>query len=247
MKKNILLPAILLLAGAGSANAQKYPSTDADGNTVYYKIVSAYPEYSKKCIADNSRYASTTGYNFLIADLNDQTTLQDWKIVAYASSDTTKYFLRNRSTNRYISTEGEWKNNYYAQKVSNSKTGLSPFTFVDLKDNQIAIKITGDGGDRYLFAADSAQAMPSFNSYAMENSVWAWKVCLKDGTPISVRNILKNNNIKVEVVNRVIKVSGTDTYSVVTDDGALLPRESVLAPGIYFVNAKGVSYKVLVK
>ena len=53
--------------------------------------------------------------------------------------------------------------------------------------------------------------------------------------------------MKVSVVNRVIKVEGVDVYSLYNDEGIRLENDSVLEPGIYFVSAKGVSYKVLVK
>ncbi len=116
-----------------------------------------------------------------------------------------------------------------------------------MNDNQISIKFE-DGEDvRYLFAADSAGVVPSFNEYGNENSVWAWKVCTTTGVPVSVGKIIKENNVKIQVIDRVIKVEGTNVYTIINDEGMILAKDQQLMPGIYFVNAKGISYKVLVK
>lgn len=247
MKNSLLLFSFLLVFGAKNASAQNYPSTDSLGNKVYYKIVSAYPEYSKMCIVDNTRKAGSTGYKFTVEEMQDGVYVQEWQIVAAANDDSGTYFLRNRSTLRYISPVGAWKDNFYAQEASGTKINLKSFTFEDLKDNQISIKFA-DGDDvRYLFAADSAGTVPSLNEYSKENSVWAWKVCTTTGVPVSVSKIIKDNNVKIQVVDRVIKVEGADVYTVMNDEGMLLNKDQQLMPGIYFVNAKGISYKVLVK
>ncbi len=247
MKNSLLLISFLLVFGAKSASAQNYPSTDSLGNTVYYKIVSAYPEYSKMCISDNTRKAGTTGYKFIIDEMQDGVYVQEWQIIAAANDDSGTYFLRNRSTRRYISPAGAWKDNFYAQEATGTKINLKSFTFEDLNDNQISIKFE-DGEDvRYLFAADSAGVVPSFNEYGNENSVWAWKVCTTTGVPVSVGKIIKENNVKIQVIDRVIKVEGTNVYTIINDEGMILAKDQQLMPGIYFVNAKGISYKVLVK
>ena len=249
MKNFICLCSLLAAMGLNNASAQtpSYPDTDNGGNAVYYKIANAYPEYSKFCIEDNTRKAGTAGYKFIVEEMAEGKYAQEWQIVAAANDQSGTYYLRNRSTRRYISPAGVWKDNYYAQEATGSKVNLKPFTFQDLKDSQIAIKYADGSDERYLFAADSAGVVPSFNSYGIENSVWAWKVCTANGVPVSVGKILKESNVKIKVEDRVIKVEGTGVYTVVNDEGAVMPKESRLMPGVYFVNAEGVAYKVLVK
>ena len=69
-----------------------------------------------------------------------------------------------------------------------------------------------------------------FNVYGLENSVWAWKVCDATGVPVSINKILKENNVKVSVVNRVIKVEGVDVYSLYNDEGIRLKTTACLNP-----------------
>ncbi len=246
MNKGILLISLLALCGVNRLSAQNYPSTDASGAKVYYKIASAYPEYSQMCIEDNSLRASTTGYSFLVSEMSDNTK-QEWELVAAANDDSGTYYFRNRSSRRYISSAGAWKDNYYTPNAATIRTTIKPFTIQELNDSQIAIKYNDGNDDRFLFAADSAGVQPGFNIYSLENSVWAWKVCDASGVPVSVAKILKEGNVKISVENRVIKVEGVDVYSLYNDEGVRLNNGSVLEPGIYFVSAKGVSYKVLVK
>ena len=102
MNKSILLISLLVLCGVNcvSAQKQKYPSTDASGAKVYYKIASAYPEYSQMCIEDNSLRASSNGYSFWVNEISDNTK-QEWELVV--STDGEKnYYFRNRSSRRYI-------------------------------------------------------------------------------------------------------------------------------------------------
>lgn len=247
MRKKIFFLLVAVVLSAACASAQtSYPSTDSDGNTVYYKLLSAYPDYANMCITDNSRKASTTGYNFLIQEVEEDSYVQEWMLVV--SVDTAgEYYLRNRSTRRYISPAGTWKGDYYTPNYTSSKTAIKPYTLVDLKENQIAIKYNDGSNERYLFVADSAGTKPSFNEYGLENSVWAWKVCTRTGVPVSIGKIIKESNVKVTVENRVIRVEGTDSYVIVNDEGVQFPKHTVLQPGIYFVNANGIAYKVLVK
>ncbi len=246
MKKSLVLVSVLAFCGVSRMSAQNYPSTDTSGNKVYYKIASAYPEYSQMCIEDNSFKASTTGYSFLVNEMSDNAK-QEWELVAAANDNSGAYYFRNRSSRRYISSSGAWKENYYVPRAEATKANIKPFIVQDIKDGQITIKYNIGGDDRYLFAADSAGVIPGFNIFNLENTVWAWKVCNASGVPVSVTKILKENNVKIAVENRVIKVEGVDVYSLYNDDGMLLNNGSALDPGVYFVCAKGVSYKVLVK
>ena len=246
MNKGILFISLLALSGVNRLSAQNYPSTDASGAKVYYKIASAYPEYSKMCIEDNSLRASGTGYSFLVSEMSENTK-QEWELVAAANDESGTYYFRNRGSRRYISSAGSWRENYYTPVAAAVRTTIKPFTIQELDNSQIAIKYNDGTDDRYLFAADSADVQPGFNIYALENSVWAWKVCDASGVPVSVAKILKESNVKIEVVNRVIKVEGVDAYSLYNDEGVRLNNGSVLEPGVYFVSAKGVSRKVLVK
>ena len=67
MKAKIML---LLLASASQtgALAQDYPQTDETGQTVYYKIMSACPEYAAAnlCVQDNTQ--NKTDYPYVLLE-----------------------------------------------------------------------------------------------------------------------------------------------------------------------------------
>ena len=138
MNKSILLISLLVLCGVNCVSAQKYPSTDASGAKVYYKIASAYPEYSQMCIEDNSLRASSNGYSFWVNEISDNTK-QEWELVVSTDGEE-NYYFRNRSSRRYISSVGSWKDNYYTPNAATIRTTIKPFTIQELDDNQIVIK-----------------------------------------------------------------------------------------------------------
>lgn len=247
--KAILASLALALCCASNLAAQKYPAEDADGGKIYYKIASAYPEYSQKCIEYQTPASTSAGYYFVVSDMADGNEAQEWEIVAAAEGDSAHYYLRNRRSRRYIGTTGVWKGNFLTPDPATVRSNTSALTIADLNDGQISIRYTDNGSDRYFFAADSAaEARPAFNRFAMENSVWAWKVCTASGTPVSVPQLLKDNAaVRVSVVNRVVKVEGADSYSLYNDEGMRIAKGAVLSPGIYFVSVGGVSHKILVK
>lgn len=251
MKNQAILASLALaLCCTSSLAAQKYPAEDADGGKIYYKIASAYPEYSQKCIEYQTPANASAGYYFVVGDMADGNEAQEWEIVAAAEGDSAHYYLRNRRSRRYIGTTGAWKGDFLTPDPATTRSNTSALTIDDINDGQITMRYTDNGGsERYLFAADSAAGTrPSFNRFAMENSVWAWKVCTASGTPVSVPRLLKDNAaVKVSVENRVIKVEGADSYSLYNDEGTRIAKGAVLSPGIYFVSVGGVSYKVLVR
>lgn len=246
MKRYIFLAIAAVIVGTGCAFSQSYPTTDADGNTLYYKIMSAYPEYSDMCITDNTSNSSTV-YKFLIKENDPDDLKQQFSLVVDVNGTDTAYYLRNRKTRKYISSKTNWDGRYYASNYYSVRFTITPCTFEDISDGQIAMKIITSSDTCYLMAADSAETMPSFDVYSLKDSRWAWKVCDASGVPVSINEIVSGSNVKVSVVDRVIKVEGTDNYTIYNDEGVAFPKETVLTPGIYFVDVKRLTYKVLVK
>ena len=84
-------------------------------------------------------------------------------------------------------------------------------------------------------------------THAISTPPTAWKIYDAKDQAVSIKQILRNANVRIEVVDRRIKVYGADSYSIYNDEGLRMPTDSQLQPGVYFVNAKGVSFKTLVK
>jgi hypothetical protein len=248
MKKTLLTAfSTLTLLLTATAQSTTFPSTDSTGANVYYRIVNAAPEYSRICLTDNTAKAGTTGFNFILTDIDMNSLKQQWSLIAKANDTTGSYYFRNRSSKKYISPEGDMHDNICAAAVSSSRININPLQIVNVGENQVAIIQSDNNDTRYFYAADSTGKKPVFDSHNLVNSAWAWKVYNANDQAVSIKQILKDANVKIEVVNRRIKVYGAKVYSIYNDDGIRMPADSELLPGIYFVNAKGVSFKTLVK
>lgn len=245
--KQLLLSVAVLACCAGAGAQTSYPEKDSTGTVVYYRICSAYPDYSNLYVTDNTTKAGTAGYYYTVSPYDVTATGQQWQVIAATAGSDTTYYFRNRRTRRYIGASGAWRGNYYAQSYSGTRVGLTPINVTDIGAGQITLSFEEDGETRYIFAADSASVAPPYNALVVRNTPWAWKVCNIVGVPVSVKQMLRDNNVTVTVADRHIRVEGADTYSVYTDDGMQVPADAALQPGVYLVNAKGIAYKVIVK
>ena len=245
MKK--IKPLVILIAAAFAAPAgiaaQNYPATDENDQKIYYKIVSADPQYGKKCLEDNSATSGTSKYKFLINNLADDNRYQEWELIADADSDN-KYYLRNRQSRKYVSTKGTWVDNYLSAENTTTKMSTDPYEFIELTHDQVAIKYNDGASDNYLFVADSAQNVPTFDKYNLADSRWAWFVSDPNGTPVSIKDITADKNAEISVENRQIKVNGTDRFEVFDIEGRQLDSKGTRQPGIYIVVVNNVAYKV---
>ena len=223
MKK--IKPLVILIAAAFAAPAgiaaQNYPATDENDQKIYYKIVSADPQYGKKCLEDNSATSGTSKYKFLINNLADDNRYQEWELIADADSDN-KYYLRNRQSRKYVSTKGTWVDNYLSAENTTTKMSTDPYEFIELTHDQVAIKYNDGASDNYLFVAESAQNVPTFDKYNLADSRWAWFVSDPNGTPVSIKDITADKNAEISVENRQIKVNGTDRFEVFDIEGRQL-------------------------
>ena len=248
MKK--IKPLVILIAAAFAAPAgiaaQNYPATGENAQKIYYKLVSADPQYGKKCLEDNSATSGTSKYKFLINNLADDNRYQEWELIADADSDN-KYYLRNRQSRKYVSTKGTWVGQYMSAENATTKLSTDPYEFVELTSGQVAIKYNDGASDNYLFVADSTQSVPAFDEYSLANSRWAWVVSSADGTPVSIKDITADKNAEISVENRQIKVNGTDRFEVFDIEGRQLDSKGTRQPGIYIVVVNNVAYKVAVE
>ena len=248
MKKTLLtILCTLTLLCTASAQTTTFPSTDSTGTNIYYRIVNAAPEYSRICLTDNTVKAGTTGYKFTLEPIDMNSLKQQWSLIAKANDTTGCYYFRSRSSRKYISPVGDWHDDICAASVSGSRINLDPLQIVDVGEDQVAITYNDGNDTRYFYAADSAGTKPVFNRYGIANTVWAWKIYDAKDQAVSIKQILRNANVRIEVVDRRIKVYGADSYSIYNDEGLRMPTDSQLQPGVYFINAKGVSFKTLVK
>ena len=163
---------------------------------------------------------------------------------AYTSDDLD---WRNRQSRKYVSTKGTWVDNYLSAENTTTKMSTDPYEFIELTHDQVAIKYNDGASDNYLFVADSAQNVPTFDKYNLADSRWAWFVSDPNGTPVSIKDITADKNAEISVENRQIKVNGTDQFEVFDIEGRQLDSKGTRQPGIYIVVVNNVAYKVAVE
>lgn len=207
--------------------AQDYPQTDENGQTVYYKIMSAYPEYADRqlCLQDDSQ--NKTGFPYVLQEHDADQRGQEWTLMAASVVDKT-FHLRNRRSYRYISTEGSWMDGFFTHTYSTKKISTDALTIRSIGTDQVTISFQADDGERRFAAADVSQGLPETGN-SLANTPWAWRI-----VPVStLTGIEEVATETAEGATAVYDLSGRKL-----SDGA---RGSGIMPhGVYIVNGKKI-------
>ncbi len=167
---------LLLLAAltATDSSAQDYPQTDEDGRTIYYKVMSACPEYAatRLCVQDKSQ--SRTGYTYVLMKHDAQEQRQEWMLIAVSAADHT-YNLRNRVSYRYVSTAGSWVDDIYVPTYAVRKVDSDALTLTPISDDQVTISYRENGDERLLAARKVGMPLPPKGD-SLVDSPWAWRI-----------------------------------------------------------------------
>lgn len=229
---------------APSAHAQKFPQTEG-GETVYYKLVSACPDYAGNplCLQDESRTNKT--YPYTLRAIDKDSKYQEWVLVAADKAKET-YHLRNRISFRYLSTESTWAGNFKVLTFATKPVASNALTITDLGNDQVAISYEDDYGQRYLSATDVDREQPAMGS-DLRDTQWAWKIYRASDLASGIHEACAPD-VQIWVENRRIRVSGTDDWELSDASGMLLPHDHPVQPGhIYLVKAQGITRKFLFK
>ena len=235
----------LLLATATNATADDFPATDpVTGDELYYKIESACTGFNGKCMTDNRANAATSPYAYTVEDFAAENTLQEWQLAASNGA----YYLRNRSTHRYICIgQSSWVGNYLSVGYSMTRSSCLPFTLTALEDGETALSYSDDGGDHYLCAADSAQSPQALDITKLKGSPWAWKIVCTTGTSAVNSALADGKKISVKAQDRSIIVTGTEDFRIFDFLGRQLPKTGARAAGTYIVRAGDEAFKILIQ
>lgn len=243
--KSILASLVLTWGlGTNEAFSQTYPQTE-NGSVIYYKILSAYPDYEARnlCLYDN-----TTGhasYDYVLRELDPESRQQEWSLItAKAENDT--YHLRSRSSYHYMSVSGKWENNHYLQIFSTRKNDSDALKITSLGDDQVSISFQDGNDKRYLGAVD-VDADPVKFSSKLKNSPWAWKIYKAEDLANGILESFVPEPIII-VSDRTIHVVGASNWETFDVAGRLIPSDQTLMPGgVYVVRIGNVTKKVVVK
>ena len=231
--------------------AQSFASTTdpVTGQMTYYRIFSAKDTYNNKCIEDNQYGTNNNKYKYLINDYISGDKSQAFQLVA-VSGDTTKYYIKNLRSFRYLTNNTQLVANHYVY-LNGWKSDASPFTITRIGSNQVLISATEDYDIvRYICAADSALAPEKLVMSETLGSSFAWYIVKATDDLTAIQHIMAGNNqedVSVSVLGRNIVVAGTDKYSVFDITGKQLAPTGQRSTGLYIVHAAGKSFKVLVK
>lgn len=231
-------------ASTGTALAQEYPQTE-DGATIYYKLLSACPEYAGKslCLQDDSRTGKT--YAYTMAAEEKDTRSQEWVLVTADKAKET-YHLRNRASYRYLSTESSWAGNFKVPGFATRQIASDALTFTSLGDGQVAISYQDEYGTRYLSATDVDREQPDITS-DLRDTQWAWKIYRASDLASGIQEACAPG-VQIWVEGRHIRVSGAADWELTDAAGMLLPHDHPVLPGhIYLVKAKGTTHKTIVR
>lgn len=226
MKAKIML---LLLASASQtgALAQDYPQTDETGQTVYYKIMSACPEYAAAnlCIQDNTQ--NKTDYPYVLLEHDAEQRRQEWTLLEANAAENT-YHLRNRMSFRYVSTEGSWVDDTYVHTYATRKVESDALTLRPIGNNQVTISYKENGDERLLAARKVGSLLPARGA-SLVDSPWAWRI-----VPTSdLTGIEELTTENAEKGTAVYDLSGRK-LSDSMQEGKRLPH------GVYIVNGKKI-------
>lgn len=249
MNKIRLISAIFVaVVGCGSAFAQStYQEKDASGEKQYYKIMSAYSDYNKKCIEDNVRNASVNYYTYLVNDSASDNEYQRWQLIPVKNGEENYYIKNGRG--RFMKTSGQWAGSFYTLTNAITKTQAGSFEIYSVGSDQVVIRYKdSDGTQRYLSAVDTAgTTLDKLVLSRARNTKYAWKIIdLNAATGINSVTA-EPENIAVTVIDRQIIVNGTDNYTVYDLQGRKVGKNNILPAGTYIVTAGGKGYKVLVR
>ena len=207
--------------------AQDYPQTDENGQTVYYKIMSAYPEYAARtlCLQDDSQ--NKTGFPYVLQEHDADQRGQEWTLVAASVVDKT-FHLRNRRSYRYISTEGSWMDGLFTHTYATKKISTDALTIRSIGTDQVTISFQADDDERRFAAADVSQSLPETGN-SLEDTPWAWRI-----VPVSsLTGIESPLSVSPKGEDEVYDLSGRK----LSDDAR---RGSIMPHGVYIVNGKKI-------
>ena len=215
--KTMLL--LLVALTTTRALAQDYPQVDEAGQTIYYKIISACPEYEAQrlCIQDDSQ--SRTDYPYVLLEHDAEQRRQEWTLLAASTADRT-YHLRNRMSYRYVSTAGTWVNDVYVHSYAILKAESDALTLTPISDGQVTISYNVNGEERLLAARKVGAPLPAQGS-SLVDSPWAWRI-----VPTTDLTGIQTVQISESTVHRIYDLQGRRMES------ATLPR------GVYIVDGK---------
>ncbi|MBR3546611.1 MAG: hypothetical protein IKN86_03520 [Bacteroidaceae bacterium] len=237
----------LTATGCFTANevcSQTYPQTE-NGNVVYYKILSAYPEYEARnlCLHDNT--SAHTSHDFLLLELDAEQRRQEWSFVT-AKEGGENYHLRNHSSFHYMSVSGTWEGNYYVHNFSTKKNDSDALKITSIGNDQVTISFKEENGTRYLGASDM-DAEPMKLPSNLKNSPWAWKIYKAEDLANGILNPFLPEPI-ITVSDHTIHVEGASDWELFDVAGRQLPPDQTLvAGGVYVIHIGNTTKKIMVK
>jgi hypothetical protein len=220
-----------------------YPVISTENETAWLQIQNARTSLSGKCLTDAGD-AETKG-PFLMSPINNNDLAQQWKIIAKkAPFEAGKVDFVNRKTGRAIGTTPVYSIYY-----------LLPATG-DFGESE-GWRIQALSNARYEIASGSATA-PWFWNAGNEppqtyvgvpdsEQGFTWTFSFVDETITGFQQTEILSGIRVYVRDKLICVEGADQYTITNIFGSRVENNRLLPAGVYLVNVKGKTTKVLVK
>lgn len=244
-----MFPTVVWLFSSAVSTGQ-----NAIGSAAYYRIMNCHSLYAGRCIEDSILTANKTQWHYIVTAPSKNNARQQWALISASTTDTTAFYIRNRSSYKYLNADIKINTTrlgiFYLPQYTSTRANATVWHFIRLSNGQYVITATDSYGvDRFLSACDSTKVPTMFrNLAASPDSYFAWHVVDADEDVTGIADAAATSaHIGVGVVNRRIIVSGTENYSIYDIAGRRQPGNRALPKGCYVVVAEGKSYRIIIK
>jgi hypothetical protein len=218
-----------------------------EDETAWLQIQNAKTSLSGKCLADAGDAAANGP--FLMVDQAGNDFSQQWKIVPNnLSSESGRVDFVNRATGRAIGTNPVYDIYYYLQGFTLS--GESAGWRINTLGNALYEIASGAISASWFWNATADGEAPRIYSGSPDKEQgFTWRFSLVEEqikTGIQ-RPAEVPADVRIYARDRVIRVEGTNQYTITNICGLRMPNNRQLPVGVYLVNVYNKTIKVLVK
>ncbi|MDR2683469.1 MAG: hypothetical protein LBB64_06345, partial [Dysgonamonadaceae bacterium] len=173
---------------------------------------------------------------------------QQWKIVSHpAASESGQVDFVNRATGRTIGTQTVYNDRfYYLQAITGAPAGEG-WQIRSLNNGLYEIASGASTAAWYWNAAAGDESPHVYSGSPDKEQGFAWQFSLVEEFIPGLRQPEMPAGVRISVQDRVIRVEGVASYTIINIYGMHMPTHQPLPAGVYLVNIPDKTIKVLVK
>jgi hypothetical protein len=241
---------IFSTSGGSNENTQfgflafdSYPVISTETETAWLRIQNAQTSLSGKCLTDAGD--NVANGPFLMSGINNNDPAQQWKIILKKTPfEAGKVDFVNRETGRAIGTNAVY-DTYYFLPATGDWGESDGWRIRALDDTHYEIA-SGSATAPWFWNAGN-EPPHTYTGVPDKEQGFAWTFTWVDETITGFQQAEILSGARVYVRNKMICVEGADRYTITNSFGSRIANNRPLPTGVYLVNVKGKTTKVLVK